>query len=90
MKIWYEDDDFWEVMGPKLFSEDHWKKAPEEVQKIIALLGIEPVAHVLDLCCGPGRHSLELARRGFTVTAVDRTLRYLEDAKKRAEQENLK
>jgi len=22
--------------------------------------------HILDLCCGQGRHSLELARRGFT------------------------
>jgi D-alanine-D-alanine ligase len=29
---------------------------------------------ILDLCCGQGRHSLELARRGFTrVTGLDRS-----------------
>jgi len=44
---------------------------------------------VLDLCCGPGRHSLELSRRGFTVTGVDRTAAYLDRAKKQAEAEGL-
>jgi SAM-dependent methyltransferase len=28
---------------------------------------------VLDLCCGPARHSLVLARKGFAVTGVDRS-----------------
>jgi SAM-dependent methyltransferase len=28
---------------------------------------------VLDLCCGPGRHTGALAKRGVAVTAVDRT-----------------
>ncbi|NVM31236.1 MAG: class I SAM-dependent methyltransferase [Candidatus Helarchaeota archaeon] len=89
MKIWHENDDFWEIMAPKLFTEEHWKRAPEEVEKVIALLEIEPAAHVLDLCCGPGRHSLELARRGFTVTAVDRTLTYLHEAQNQAKLDKL-
>lgn len=89
MKIWHENDDFWEIMAPKLFTEDHWKRAPKEVEKVIALLEIEPAAHVLDLCCGPGRHSLELARKGFAVTAVDRTLKYLHDAENQAKLEKL-
>ena len=33
---------------------------------------------MLDLCCGVGRHSLELVRRGFRVTGVDRTQAYLD------------
>jgi SAM-dependent methyltransferase len=89
MKIWYEDEEFWEIMAPKLFTEDHWKRAPEEVEKVIALLEIKPLAHVLDLCCGPGRHSLEFARRKFKVTAVDRTLKYLQEAEKQAKVEKL-
>jgi SAM-dependent methyltransferase len=32
---------------------------------------------VLDLGTGAGRHAIELARRGFRVTGVDRTERYL-------------
>jgi tellurite methyltransferase len=32
-----------------------------------------PVGHALDLACGRGRNALELARRGFAVTAVDQS-----------------
>ena len=38
----------------------------------------------LDLCCGPGRCSIALAQRGFTVTGVDRTRYLLDKARKRA------
>jgi ubiquinone/menaquinone biosynthesis C-methylase UbiE len=86
---WYEREEFWESMAPKIFSEGHWKNAAAEVDSFIRLLGISPGAKLLDLCCGPGRHALELARRGFHVTAVDRTATYLEQAKERAEQEGL-
>jgi ubiquinone/menaquinone biosynthesis C-methylase UbiE len=39
---------------------------------------------VLDLCCGPGRHAVALAKRGFAVTAVDRTRVLLKHARARA------
>ena len=39
---------------------------------------------VLDLCCGPGRHSVELARRGFQVTGVDRSPFLLAKAREQA------
>ena len=44
---------------------------------------------MLDLCCGPGRHSLEFARRGFRVTGVDRTAHYLTTARAAATREGL-
>ena len=34
-------------------------------------LGLAPGAHVLDLPCGSGRHSLALSRRGYHVTGFD-------------------
>ncbi|MDR2144532.1 MAG: class I SAM-dependent methyltransferase [Treponema sp.] len=43
----------------------------------------------LDQCCGFGRISLEMARRGFAVTGVDITETYLETAKDDAAHENL-
>jgi SAM-dependent methyltransferase len=46
-------------------------------------------ARILDLCCGQGRHSLELARRGFDVIGVDRTAAYIEKARIAAARLNL-
>ncbi len=90
MKVWHEQDYFWSTWEPILFDKERWVKTPEEIDKILALIRVKPPAIVLDLCCGPGRHSLELARRGFTVTGVDRTKKYLQQAAKRAKQERLK
>jgi SAM-dependent methyltransferase len=86
---WHEDDGFWLMWAPSMFSEERWDKAPEEVEQMLALLQLEPGAALLDLCCGPGRHAFEFARRGYAVTAVDRTAAYLEEARKRAEAEGL-
>lgn len=89
-KPWHEDDTFWETWGPIMFSEKRLADAPKEIESIISLLNIKPRAHVLDLGCGVGRHSLELARRGFHVTGVDRTASYLDRAAKQAVKEELR
>jgi SAM-dependent methyltransferase len=86
---WHEQDEFWKTWAPVIFSERRLEAAREEVPRVVALLGLEPGAKILDLCCGPGRHSLELARRGYRVTGVDRTALYLEKARETAAAENL-
>ncbi len=88
-KDWYDDDWFWETFGPTMFGQKRWEDAPKEVDELILLLGIKSGSVILDLCCGQGRHSLELARRGFRVTGVDRTTSYLSEAKKRAKADGL-
>jgi SAM-dependent methyltransferase len=88
-KRWHDDDRFWRVIAPVLFRADRWQSAPEEVAKVLRLLEARKGEAILDLACGPGRHALELARRGFRVTAVDRTADYLEEAERRAQAENL-
>ncbi|MEL7672219.1 MAG: class I SAM-dependent methyltransferase [Chloroflexota bacterium] len=42
-----------------------------EVQFAVAQLGLRPGDRVLDLACGWGRHSLELASYGLNVTGLD-------------------
>ena len=37
-------------------------------------------AHVLDLCCGPGRHAAPLSNAGYRVTGLDRDATALTDA----------
>lgn len=61
-----------------------------EVDNLIAAAGLEPGDRVLDLCCGQGRHVLELARRGFRhVTGIDRSRYLIRLARKRAKALNL-
>ena len=46
----------------------------KEVDVFLEALEPDKDANILDLCCGQGRHTLELARRGFTsVTGLDRS-----------------
>jgi D-alanine-D-alanine ligase len=59
----------------------------EEVDLLIRTAGLERNDRILDLCCGQGRHALELARRGFQyVTGVDRSRYLIRLARKRAKQ----
>ncbi len=61
-----------------------------EVDFIVSAAAIQPHSHILDLCCGQGRHCLELARRGFrNVTGVDRSRYLVRLARKRAQNEGL-
>ena len=59
------------------------EEADEQVARALALAKPAGKA-VLDLCCGPGRCSVALARRGFSVVAVDRTKYLLDKARARA------
>ena len=86
---WHEDDGFWLSMAPFMFSEQSWENAPKQVDDLLALLDLAPGSRILDCACGPGRHSLELARRGFKVTGIDRTQPYLSLARRQAEAEGL-
>ncbi len=89
MDRWFESDAFWERFRPVLFGRRRWEQVACEIDAILELADPPPGGSVLDLCCGPGRHALELARRGFQVNAVDRTARYLEEGRRRAEEEGL-
>jgi D-alanine-D-alanine ligase len=61
-----------------------------EVDLMIRAAGLEPNDRILDLCCGQGRHCLELVRRGFQhVTGVDRSRYLIRLARRRAKAQGL-
>ncbi len=61
-----------------------------EVDLVVRAAALERNDRILDLCCGQGRHSLELARRGFReVTGIDRSRYLIRLARKRAAAEKL-
>jgi SAM-dependent methyltransferase len=86
---WFEDDQFWLRFAPVMFDPQRWAETAGEVEAILAMTSPQKGAAVLDSCCGVGRHTLEFARRGYTVTAVDRTRGYIEAALETAAAEEL-
>ncbi len=88
MAEWFENENLWRDLYPYLFPPERFEAAREEVTSVLELSGFAG-KKVLDLCCGPGRHSVELARRGYHVTGVDRSPYLLERAQNRAAENGL-
>jgi 2-polyprenyl-3-methyl-5-hydroxy-6-metoxy-1,4-benzoquinol methylase len=84
MADWYSDEKFWQTFFSVLFTEERFELAEEQVGKILELLQFKGNS-ILDLACGPGRHSVALAERGFSVTGVDLSDFLLGKAKERAD-----
>jgi SAM-dependent methyltransferase len=59
-------------------------RTTEDVATVVALLALEPGARILDVPCGDGRISVPLAERGYRVSGIDLTERFLEQARERA------
>lgn len=81
---WFEDEVLWRELYPYVFPVERIAAASAQVTQILTLTGVHGGA-VLDLCCGPGGHAVEFARRGFRVTGVDRSPFLLERAREKAE-----
>ena len=80
---WFEDESLWRELYPYVFPMERMSAASAQATQLLALAGVSK-GSVLDLCCGPGRHAVEFACRGFQVTGVDRSPFLLERAHHRA------
>jgi SAM-dependent methyltransferase len=89
MPEWFKNESFWKETYKFLFPEEIFDESKEHVENILKLTGIE-VSSVLDLCCGPGRCSIVLASKGFSVTGVDLSTFLLDKAKGKSDSQNLK
>ncbi|GAB4325309.1 MAG: methyltransferase domain-containing protein [Candidatus Sumerlaeia bacterium] len=62
----------------------------QEITLFSRILDLKPELHILDLCCGQGRHTLELARRGLNnVEGLDRSHFLITRARTQARKEGL-
>lgn len=78
-----------EFLGENYLNYGFTRGTEQEVDFLLEVMHLQPGQTVLDVGCGPGRHSLALARRGIRVTGIDITPRFIELAKEKATQENL-
>ncbi len=88
MKQWFENDSFWQDTYPFMFPEKRFAETEEQIDKLLKLIDFRG-STVLDLCCGPGRCSIALAKRHYQVTGVDRTPFLLDKAKQKANNEDI-
>lgn len=86
-EMWYE----------KLFSNyansyenEHYTKGTiGEVNFIEKEINFNKEYKILDIGCGTGRHSIELAKRGYTVTGIDLSENMLNKAREKAKNEKI-
>lgn len=66
---WFQD--LADHLGPAYLRYSFTRGTRQEVDALWELLGLGEGARVLDVGCGPGRHSHELAARGALVVGID-------------------
>ncbi len=60
------------------------ERTEREVEGIVRLLNLPAGSSLLDLCCGHGRHTIALARRGFYMSGLDLSPVFLQQARNEA------
>jgi SAM-dependent methyltransferase len=78
-----------DFLGERYLDYGFTRGTIQEVDFLVDLLGLPAGARILDVGCGPGRHSLELARRGYETVGVDIAPRFIEIARDQAAQEGV-
>ena len=87
MKQWYEE--LFENYAIKYDNESFTQGTIGECDFIEKEMNYEKNTRILDIGCGTGRHSIELAKRGYKVVGIDLSESLLERAKEKALKENL-
>jgi SAM-dependent methyltransferase len=72
-------------VGPAYLRNAFTKGTGQEIDFLVDALALTPRMRVLDAGCGPGRHAVELARRGFEVVGVDTSPEFLALARAQAD-----
>lgn len=85
---WYED--FFQGINCELCEKsypDEWTQ--QELNFLLDELQLQPGQHVLDIPCGFGRLSIELAKKGFNVTGIDISKTFIDGLNKEITSGNL-
>jgi cyclopropane fatty-acyl-phospholipid synthase-like methyltransferase len=85
---WYEqwfNREEYEIVYEKR-DEEEARLMADLVEKIISP---DPGSRILDVGCGRGRHAIEFAERGYSVTGLDLSERAIRQARERAEEAGL-
>jgi cyclopropane fatty-acyl-phospholipid synthase-like methyltransferase len=77
---------FFDAHAPKYMTNVFTKNTLAEVDFIVKHLNLPTGSTILDIGCGTGRHSVEMAKRGYKMTGVDLSSGMLAEAAKAAKE----
>jgi 2-polyprenyl-3-methyl-5-hydroxy-6-metoxy-1,4-benzoquinol methylase len=87
MKQWYEE--LFENYAIKYDNKSFTQGTIGECDFIEKEINYDKNVRILDIGCGTGRHSIELAKRGYKVVGIDLSESSLKRAKEKALEQNL-
>jgi ubiquinone/menaquinone biosynthesis C-methylase UbiE len=82
MKQWYEE--LFNNYARTYDKESFTLGTVQEVDFIEKEVGYDKKKTILDIGCGTGRHAIELAKRGYSITGIDLSESQLERARQKA------
>jgi len=80
----YVWETFFDGHAPIYMDNIFTKNTAAEIEFLLEELTLPPGSYILDMGCGTGRHSVELAKRGYNITGVDISSGMLAEAEKAA------
>lgn len=83
-KQWYES--LFENYGKKYDSEVFTQGTIGECDFLEQEFNFDKSLKILDVGCGTGRHAIELTKRGYKITGIDRSESQLERAREKAKE----
>jgi 2-polyprenyl-3-methyl-5-hydroxy-6-metoxy-1,4-benzoquinol methylase len=87
MKKWYET--LFENYARTYDHETFTQGTLQEVSFIEQEIGFDKKKRILDVGCGTGRHAIELAKRGYSITGIDLSESQLKRAEEKAIEEHV-
>ncbi|CAB1063553.1 Methyltransferase type 11 [Olavius sp. associated proteobacterium Delta 1] len=87
MKQWYEE--LFENFAQNYDAEEFTKGTVGECDFIEKEIDYSKTIKILDIGCGTGRHSIELSKRGYSVTGIDLSESQLQRAREKASAQSL-
>lgn len=85
---WSWDSEESQESFEKLIGFDDFEKSLSQVKQIEELLNLQP-CKMIDIGCGNGRQTQIFARKGYDVLGIDISEKFLNEARKNAEKENI-
>jgi SAM-dependent methyltransferase len=81
---------FFDAHAPVYMDNVFTKNTIREVDFLLEELALQQGSSILDVGCGTGRHSIELAKRGYAVTGLDLSAEMLAQAEQGAKMAGVK
>lgn len=81
--------EFFDNHAPHYMENAFTRDTVAEVSFVLEELKLPAGSSILDVGCGAGRHSIELAKRGYRVTGIDISEQMLAEAEKAAKRANV-